>query len=104
MKEQSDEATFVVRSGNIFEQPGLPNPAERQHKAQLMLRKLAWVSPTSREAEIVELTPIRNCSSRTPMRSQTCEASLPYNATTFRWLLANRWMSSGSVVRMSVAR
>jgi predicted XRE-type DNA-binding protein len=36
MKEQLDEATFVVKSGNVFEQLGLPNPVERQHKAQLM--------------------------------------------------------------------
>ena len=36
MKKETDDVTFIVRSGNVFEQLGLPNPAERQHKAQLM--------------------------------------------------------------------
>lgn len=36
MKKNGDDVTFITLPGNVFEQLGLPNPAERQHKAQLM--------------------------------------------------------------------
>ncbi len=36
MKKEIDDVTFISLPGNVFEQLGLPNPVERQHKAQLM--------------------------------------------------------------------
>ena len=36
MRKIDDEIKFITLRGNVFEQLGLPNPTELQHKAQLM--------------------------------------------------------------------